>query len=141
MHFFLSGAPPAPLRLNLASKTVKNTASFTCSALGGVAKTEKQKDLQVKKLKNAKLAKKCNIIYIIYNIQVYDKRHNIFAVIRGNGISFNKNTCSSYHGQLRRTKNTQQPYDSCVHRYAYATLRKLRLNKRLKNACWAARGS
>lgn len=40
-----------------------------------------------------------------------------------------KNTCNSYHAQHRRTSDTQQPYGSCVPRYAcYAPLHSAKSN-------------
>lgn len=114
MHFFLSGAPPAPLRLNPASRTVKNTASLTCSALGGDAKTEKQNDLKIEQVEKANLAKQGNIIYYIYNIQMCYKIYNIFAVIRGNGTHATKTPATvitdKYKGHLPHNNHTAVAY-------------------------------
>ena len=69
---------------------------------------------KLKKLANANLAKRCNIIYIIYNIQVCYKTHNIFAVIRGNGKSSTKTPATvityKHEGHLQRYNHTAIAY-------------------------------
>lgn len=63
---------------------------------------------------NANMAKHGNIIYIIYNIQVCYKKHNIFAVIRGNGKSSTKTHAAfityKYEGHLPRNNHTAVAY-------------------------------